>query len=277
LLRCCEVLCRDDKVGKRRKHIKFAAAELESLRLPPLGANPFRARRKVPCARSYQEQAGADQRCLGGTGSNVRIQTAQQWSRPMRSHLLLGALGLALAVGPPAAGAQTVIAPGFGQPVGAVIVPQQPPIPTATVVQPAATIRTTETVRSVRQVPALPAHRQVVTRDSASRRVLPAPAAIAETIPAVPQPLYDAAVPAVVPRPLYDVAVPAAVPQPLYDAAVPASADDYYSGAPYDAAPAVMVAAPVPAEPMTYRYVYEPDRILVIDPMTNIAVQAIPR
>jgi hypothetical protein len=26
-----------------------------------------------------------------------------------------------------------------------------------------------------------------------------------------------------------------------------------------------------------YRYVYEPDRILVIDPYTNIAVQAIPR
>jgi hypothetical protein len=26
-----------------------------------------------------------------------------------------------------------------------------------------------------------------------------------------------------------------------------------------------------------YRYVYEPDRILVVDPYTNIAVQAIPR
>jgi hypothetical protein len=26
-----------------------------------------------------------------------------------------------------------------------------------------------------------------------------------------------------------------------------------------------------------YRYVYEPDRILVIDPATNIAIQAIPR
>jgi len=29
--------------------------------------------------------------------------------------------------------------------------------------------------------------------------------------------------------------------------------------------------------PVIYRYVYEPDRILVIDPTTNIAVQAIPR
>jgi hypothetical protein len=27
----------------------------------------------------------------------------------------------------------------------------------------------------------------------------------------------------------------------------------------------------------TCRYVYEPDRILVVDPFTNVAVQAIPR
>jgi hypothetical protein len=38
---------------------------------------------------------------------------------------------------------------------------------------------------------------------------------------------------------------------------------------------ATAVAAPV-AMP-TYRYIYEPDRILVVDPYTNIAVQAIPR
>jgi len=183
----------------------------------------------------------------------------------MRSHLLFGALGLALAVGPPAAGALTVIRPGFGQPVEAVIVPQQPPIPTASVVQRAATIQTTETVRSAGHVPALPARRQVVTTRTITGRVVFALAAIAGTAPAVPQPLYDAAVSAVVPRP--------PVPQPFYDAAMPASADDYYSGAPNDGAPAVMVATP---EPMTYRYVYEPE-ILVIDPKTNIAVQAIPR
>lgn len=35
----------------------------------------------------------------------------------------------------------------------------------------------------------------------------------------------------------------------------------------------VSATAPMP----TYRYVYEPDRILVIDPSSNIAVQAIPR
>ena len=45
------------------------------------------------------------------------------------------------------------------------------------------------------------------------------------------------------------------------------------------AAPVVSTAAPVVATtPMpTYRYVYEPDRILVIEPSSNIAVQAIPR
>jgi hypothetical protein len=35
------------------------------------------------------------------------------------------------------------------------------------------------------------------------------------------------------------------------------------------------VAAPM-AMP-AYRYIYQPDRILVVDPYTNIAVQAIPR
>jgi hypothetical protein len=48
-------------------------------------------------------------------------------------------------------------------------------------------------------------------------------------------------------------------------------------------APAPVVAAPVVSapvlaiQPVIYRYVYEPDRILVVDPTTNIAVQAIPR
>jgi hypothetical protein len=27
----------------------------------------------------------------------------------------------------------------------------------------------------------------------------------------------------------------------------------------------------------TYQYIYQPDRILVVDPYTNIAVQALPR
>jgi hypothetical protein len=45
------------------------------------------------------------------------------------------------------------------------------------------------------------------------------------------------------------------------------------------AAPVVSTAAPaVATTPMpTYRYIYEPDRILVIDPSSDIVVQAIPR
>jgi hypothetical protein len=42
-------------------------------------------------------------------------------------------------------------------------------------------------------------------------------------------------------------------------------------------APVVAPAPFVATQPVIYRYVYEPDRILVIDPITNIAVQAIPR
>jgi hypothetical protein len=56
---------------------------------------------------------------------------------------------------------------------------------------------------------------------------------------------------------------PAAYPGPLYDY-VPAGA----------APPAaVLERPPVPA----YSYVYQPDRILVIDANTGIAVQALPR
>jgi hypothetical protein len=83
-----------------------------------------------------------------------------------------------------------------------------------------------------------------------------------------PQSLYDVVPPApVVTRnyapPLYDTAAP-----PLYDTVAPAqTVDDTY----VNALPPVGAAVPV------YRYVYEPDRILVVDPVTNIAIQAIPR
>jgi len=60
----------------------------------------------------------------------------------------------------------------------------------------------------------------------------------------------------------------AVAPQPLYDTVAPAqTVDDTY----VNAVPPAGAAYPV------YRYVYEPDRILVIDPATNIAIQAIPR
>ena len=62
---------------------------------------------------------------------------------------------------------------------------------------------------------------------------------------------------------LYDVATPAAVAvQPAVPAAPVLGATTAVGG---------------PVAMPTYRYVYQPDRILVIDPYTNIAVQAIPR
>jgi hypothetical protein len=54
---------------------------------------------------------------------------------------------------------------------------------------------------------------------------------------------------------------------PLYDTD-PAPVD-----APAGVAPAAGPAVPMPA----YQYVYQPDRILVVDPMTGIAMQALPR
>jgi len=62
---------------------------------------------------------------------------------------------------------------------------------------------------------------------------------------------------------LYNVATPAAV-APAVQPAVPA-------------APVLGATTAVGVPAATYRYVYQPDRILVIDPYTNIAVQAIPR
>lgn len=162
--------------------------------------------------------------------------------------------------------AQTVITgPVVGQPVGTVVAPG--PLvtaPAAAVVQPPETIQTVQTIRMVRAAPLPPVRRQVVTTRTITRHVIPA-TPVAGTVAAAPAPLYDTAVPAAVPAPAYDYADTADYGAPLYDAALAAAL-----------APAP-VAAPVAMAPVIYRYVYEPDRILVIDPTTNIAVQAIPR
>jgi hypothetical protein len=184
----------------------------------------------------------------------------------MRFHLPCGVL--ALLIGASAAQAQTVItSPVVGQPVGTVIA-----APVATVVAPTETIQTIQTVRTVRAAPLPPVRRQVVTTRTITRRVVPAaPAVVAGTVAAAPQPLYDTAVPAAVPARAGIYAAPryydyADYDVPLYDVAPAATV-----------APGPVVAAPYATAPVIYRYVYEPDRILVIDPTTNIAVQAIPR
>jgi hypothetical protein len=160
----------------------------------------------------------------------------------MRVYLTTTALALVLAAGASAAQAETLIT------------------------QPGQTVQTTETVRTVRPIASRAARREVVTTRTISRTVVPGPAIIARTVPAMPQPLYDEA-----------------APGPI------ASDPDYsYSRPLYDEVTSPVVAAPPPVGVMPvgmggytptpiYRYVYEPDRILVIDPSTNIAVQSIPR
>jgi hypothetical protein len=156
------------------------------------------------------------------------------------------AVGLALA-GSSAANAQTVYTHDISQPVDTVIT-QQP-----------VTVQTTETIRTTR-----PGHRPTVRRIVTTRQtVISQP-----MLPA--QPLYNVAPPtaAVIANrtynpPLYDYA-----PR-LYDTVAPVpSVDDTVINA---AVPPASMAIP------TYRYVYEPDRILVVDPVTNVAIQSIPR
>jgi hypothetical protein len=158
----------------------------------------------------------------------------------------LTALGVAVAVGPTVANAQTVIS---GQPVETVITQQ-----------PVQTVQTTtETVRTVRPGARPTVRKRVVT---ITRQTVVSQRAVA------PQPLYDVVPPAPLATrtyapPLYDTVAP-----PLYDTVAPVpTVDDTY----VNVLPAAGAAIPL------YRYVYEPDRILVIDPATNIAIQAIPR
>ncbi len=160
----------------------------------------------------------------------------------MRVVIPATAIGLALAaIAATGAQAQTVITQG-----------PLVTVPAATVVaQPTETVQTTETVRTIR--PARAARRQIVTTRTITRRIVPAPTVVARTVTATPQPLYDE----VATAPIADSPQP-----PLYDSV---------------AAPAIAPGAGVASEPYIYRYVYEPDRILVIDPASGIAVQSIPR
>ena len=158
----------------------------------------------------------------------------------------LTALGLTVAVGPTVANAQTVIS---DQPVETIITQQ-----------PVQTIQTTETTRTVRPGARPVVRKRVVTT---TRQTVISQRAVA------PQPLYDVVPPAPLATrtyapPLYDTVAP-----PLYDTVAPVpTVDDTYIN---NAVPAAGAAYPI------YRYVYEPDRILVIDPATNITIQAIPR
>jgi hypothetical protein len=116
---------------------------------------------------------------------------------------------------------------------------------------------TTETVQTVRPAPGT-ARREVVTTRTVTRQMAPVAAVVAGP-PVAAEPLYDEAAPA-------PLAAEADYQRPLYDAAVLPPAG-----------PAPWVGPAGVSSPYIYRYVYEPDRILVIDPTTNITVQALPR
>jgi hypothetical protein len=169
----------------------------------------------------------------------------------MRSYISYFALGFALVGGASVANAQTVIT-------------QQPVVQTA---ETAEAVRTVEPAHGIvhRQVVRRGADRITTTRTIVRERIVPEQTIVAPAVappeytevvqaPANPQPIYPA-----YPRPIYDV-----VPPPPAAVAPPAVAP--IIGQP------VGYAAPV----STYRFVYEPDRILVIDNATGIAVQRFP-
>ncbi len=199
----------------------------------------------------------------------------------MRNCIRFTALGAMLMAGTSLASAQTVTA---NQPVetviaqqpGSMLIAQEP----MAVPAPGVPVQTVETVRTVhstttrrRRVSGRPLRTVTTTRTTVRERVVPALTVTAApntpTVRAIAQPGYTEV-----------VAAPGAAstyPAPLYDVVTGAAAAPLASPVPTGvfAQPTVggAVVTPLPA----YRYVYEPDRILVIDANSGIAVQAIPR
>ncbi len=190
----------------------------------------------------------------------------------MKNRIRFTALGAVLMAGTSLAQAQTVTT---DQPVDMVIA-QQPVVVTqpgpAVATVPVQTVETVRIVQSTttprRRLAGRPVRSVTTTRTTVRERIIPAPAITAApvtpAVQAIAQPGYTEVVQApgptlTYPAPLYDVVGPLAPPPPTGVLAQPVA-----GGA---------VVTPVPA----YRYVYEPDRILVIDANTGIAVQAIPR
>jgi hypothetical protein len=170
----------------------------------------------------------------------------------MRNSVIFAGLGIALMAGASAARAQTVetIASPAVVVQGSVAVPPSgvllPPVSTVAVTAPVETVETVRTVTTTE--PRRSHHRAVHARTvdrvtTVTRTTTVRPAVLASA------PFYDE--PMRGPR-LYDVVTPA-----------PGVA----------AAPVVGAPTAMP----TYRYVYQPDRILVVDPYTGITVQVIPR
>jgi hypothetical protein len=186
----------------------------------------------------------------------------------MRDSICFVALGAALAAGTSVAQAQTVetiVTPAPGPAVVAQAPVAVPPsgvlLPPASTVAVTAPVETVETVRTVTTTEPRRVHRGIVRarpvqRVTTTTRTVTVRQGVAATAPA-----YDELTRS--PR-LYDVVTPAPVVAPAVAPAVAAQ-------------PVVTTTAAAPVAMPTYRYIYEPGRILVVDPYTNIAVQAIPR
>ena len=222
----------------------------------------------------------------------------------MRNCVSCLALGILLVAGTLNANGQTSVptvvaqAPVTVPPSGVLVTP--PPAlsavpPSGVLVQPEPTERRTVTTVPIKTVQPLHTaeraapptmRRHVVHRQTAARRVAPRTLAredvgqrvvttrtttIRRRIVAPPLVVTTAATPAYVsggPR-YYNFA---GRPMDITPAPAPSLARQRAARTVNSAAP-VVAAPPMPA----YRYVYEADRILVIDPFTNLPVQAIPR
>ena len=184
----------------------------------------------------------------------------------MRDSIFFVALGVALAAGTSMAQAQeveTIVTPAPGSAVIAQAPVAVPPsgvlLPPAATVAVTAPVETVETVRTVTTTEPRRVHRRVVHARPVARVTTTTRTVIVRQGVATAAPAYDELRRG--PR-LYDVVTSGPVVAPALAAQPVVTATS-------------AVAAPV-AMP-AYRYVYEPDRILVVDPYTNIAVQAIPR
>ncbi|MGA9320176.1 MAG: hypothetical protein WBW06_03865 [Xanthobacteraceae bacterium] len=188
----------------------------------------------------------------------------------MRNSLWFIAFGGAVLTGSSVASAQTVETIVTPAPGPAVIAQAPVAVPPSGVllVQPAplvtaAPLETVETVKTVRTT--TPVVRHHVTRTRTADRVTTVRTTTVQQIAMPPATAaYDELMRG---PPLYDVVAPAAPPLVATQPIVPAVAPVVGGVAPIVAGTALPL----------YRYVYEPDRILVIDPATNIAIQAIPR
>jgi len=183
----------------------------------------------------------------------------------MRGQISYTVLGFVLLAGTAAANAQTVLPQSRVAVPPGTILAQSGQVVDTVPVETVETVQTVEPARRITRHPAMRSRPAVVTtttRRIVRERVLPTQTVVAP----LAEPTYDdmALSQPVGAAPLYDVVAPPAWAPP---GAAPPMLGAAVVGQP------VGFGAPMPA----YRYVYEPDRILVIDQTTGIAVQAIPR